>query len=61
MDINSKKFKRKHKRLFNLGYCGECIAILTSNYTEGKLCERCERTLARHQFVMSLLKPKEGK
>ena len=51
MNINSKKFKRKYKDLFELGYCAECIAIITSNATVGNLCEKCERTLFKHQFI----------
>lgn len=43
MDINSEEFRKKFSNLFEQGYCAHCVAILTSPFTIGNLCNDCEK------------------
>ena len=40
-DVNSKEFRKKHKSLFDKGFCARCVAILTSPLTLSPLCGKC--------------------
>lgn len=51
MDINSKEFEKKYSKLIKYGFCKECIAILTSPLTIGKLCKKCTKLIEEIEAI----------